>query len=273
MKKAGNTIRGIIASILAAAFIVSGVPANSINVKAATKVDVSETTQVLNKKGNLVYKETGNNTVTITPGSFAKNVLSVTINDEDAKIKNIKCNKKLKYKRTYVSFDEQNDRVTYRFSFYTTAARRYKFKFSVDNQEYFAIINAATPVAKATFKGQELSTKPGFLGNSNYVTELAKGKFNVTMSNNYVLTSIQVGKYKNVTTGDITEPTLYWTTIQNNKKVVLSNERQVVVHDNKNTSENSMFATTIIRVNYKYVKSNTTGCVDYYFNRIVDTDN
>ncbi|WP_029321505.1 hypothetical protein [Butyrivibrio sp. AE3004] len=273
MKKVGRSLKGIIASILAAAFIVGGVPANSISVNAASKVDISETTQVINKKGNLVYKETGNSMVTITPGSFAKNVLSVTINDEDAKIKNIKCSSKLRYKKTYRHIDEESDKVTYRFSFYTKEAKLYKFKFHVDDQEYVIFINATTPIAKATYAGHELSTKPGFLGSTNYVTDLSKGKINVTMSKNYVLTSIEVGKYKNVSAGNIVEPTLYWTQVKNNKKVVLSGEKQVVVHDNKNTSEDSMYSTTIIRVNYKYLKNNTTGCVDYYFNRIVDTDN
>ena len=93
------------------------------------------------------------------------------------------------------------------------------------------------------------------------------------MGNNYSLESIQVGKYKNVTTNGKTEPVLYWEQIKNNKKVVLSTQKQVIDEDSHDTVENSMYSTTIIRVNYKYNKNGSTGCVDYYFNKIVDSDN
>lgn len=264
-----------IASALAAAFILTAMPTNSLSVKAATKVEISETAPAVNRKGEVIYKDTGNKMVTITPGSFARNVLSVTINDSYAKIKNIKCAKKLKYKLSRKEYDDKNDSVIYRFSFYTknTPKRLFNFKFTVDGQQYSVFVNATSPVEKATFGNQLLSTKSG-LGSSNYVTDMSKGKIKVKMGNGYSLESIQVGKYKNSTTKDgKTEPVLYWTQIKNNKKVILSNERQVIDTDGHDITEESMYSTTIIRVNYKYQKNGTTGCVDYYFNRIVDADN
>ena len=272
MRKGIKNLKGILASVLAAAFIVSSVPASSITANAATKVDISETTQALNKRGALIYKETGNSMVTITPGTYAKNVLTVTVNDEDARIKNIKCNKKLRYKKSYKKYDDDNGKVIYRFSFFTKTSKLYKFRFTVDGQEYGIYINATTPVEKATFAGQELSTKTG-LGTVNYVTELAKGKFNVKMSKSYALESIQIGRYKNNGKGNNVEPVLYWTNSKNNKTVKLSGEKQVSVSDNGDVTEESMYSTTILRVNYKYLKNNTTGCIDYYLNRIVDADN
>ncbi|WP_026660267.1 hypothetical protein [Butyrivibrio sp. AC2005] len=275
MKKMGiNILKKVLASALAAAFIVSAVPANTIPVKAATKVEIDETTQAIGKKGKIVYKETGNKIVTITPGSYAKNVLSITVSDADAKIKNIKCAKKLKYKLSRVEYDSNTDKIIYRFSFYTKTAPKklFKFKFTVNGENYFAYINAISPIAKATFGNQELSTKYG-LGSQNYVTDLSKGKIKVTMSDNYSLESIQVGKYKNVSNGKDTEPVLYWETAKNNKKVILSSERQVIDTNEHDTKEESMYATTIIRVNYKYLKNGSTGSVDYYFNRIVNADN
>ena len=272
MRKGMNYLRGILASVLTAAFIVSAVPASSITANAAVKVDIAETTQALNKRGALIYKETGNSMVTITPGTYAKNVLTVSVNDEDAKIKNIKCNKQLRYKKSYKKYDDENGKVIYRFSFYTKTSKLYKFRFTVDGQEYGIYINATTPVEQATFANQDLSTKAG-LGTQNYVTDLTKGKFSVKMSKRYSLESIQVGRYKNAGSGKNVEPVLYWTTIKNNKKIALSGEKQVSVSDNGDVTEESMYATTIIRVNYRYLKNNTTGCVDYYLNRIVDADN
>ena len=272
MKKGMKWAKGIIASVLAAAFIVSAVPANTLTAKAATKVTVDETVQQVTKRGTLVYKETGNTNVTITPGILAKNILSITINDQDLAPKNIKCSKKLRYKRTYKEYDDKHDTVTYRYSFYTTTQKRFKFRFTVDGTEYSVFVNSKTPVAKATFAGRELSTKFGF-GTSNYITDITKGRFNVTMSKNYALESIQVGKYKNVTDAATKEvrPVLYWKNIANNKNVKVSGERQV--SEDKSLVEDSMYATTILRVNYRYLKNNTTGRVDYYINRIVDTDN
>ncbi|WP_022760060.1 MULTISPECIES: hypothetical protein [unclassified Butyrivibrio] len=271
MIKGVKYLKKFIVSALAAAFIISAVPTTAVTVNAATKVDVNETTQVLSKRGVLVYKATGNSMVTITPGVYAKNVLSVTINDEDAKIKNIKCSSKLRYKLTYREYEDKTDSVTYRFSFFTKTAKRYKFKFKVDDQEYSIFINATTPVARATFAGQDLSTKYG-LGTVNYVTELSKGKFAVQMGKGYTLESVQVGRYKNVTNeSKEVHPTLYWTTSANNKTIKLSGEKQV--SEDRDILESSMYATTIIRVNYRYTKNNTTGCVDYYLNKIVDSDN
>ena len=271
MRKGIKNLKGILASVLVAAFVVTAVPASTITANAA-KVDVSETTQALNKRGSLIYKETGNSMVTITPGTYAKNVLTVSINDEDAKIKNIKCNKKLRYKKSYKKYDDENGKTIYRFSFYTNTSKLYKFRFTVDGQEYSIYINATTPVQSATFAGQSLSTKAG-LGTSNYVTDLSKGKFNVKMSKNYALESIQVGRYKNTGSGKNIEPVLYWSNIKNNKNVNLSGEKQVSVSDNGDITEESMYSTTILRVNYRYLKNNTTGCIDYYLNRIVDADN
>ncbi|WP_408071071.1 hypothetical protein [Butyrivibrio sp. JL13D10] len=273
MKNKGISIaKKFIASVLAAAFIVGAAPTTNISVKAAAKVDISETVQALNKRGALIYKETGNSMITITPGTYAKNVLTVAINDEDAKIKNIKCNKKLRYKRTFKKYDDENGKVVYRFSFYTQKSKLYNFKFTVDGQEYRALINATTPVEKATFAGKELSTKIG-LGTQNYITDLKNGKINVKMSKNYALESIQIGKYRNNGSGNKVEPVLYWTPSKNNKKVNLSGEKQVTVAENGDVTEESMYSTTIIRINYKYLKNNTTGSVDYYLNRIVDYDN
>ena len=271
MKRGIKNLKGILASVLAATFIVTVVPVSSISANAA-KVDISETTQAINKRGALIYKETGNSMVTITPGTYAKNVLTVAINDEDGKIKNIKCNKKLRYKKSYRKYDDENGKTIYRFSFFTKESKLYKFKFNVDGQDYSVYINATTPVEKATFAGIDLSTKSG-LGTSNYVTDLKSGKFNVKMSKNYALESIQVGKYKNSGSGNKVEPVLYWTSVKNNKKVQLSGEKQVTVYEDGDVTEDSMYSTTILRVNYKYLKNNTTGCVDYYLNRIVDDDN
>ncbi len=275
MKIKGTKIfKKVIASALAAAFIVCAVPANTVSVKAATKVEISETTQALNKRGKVIYKDTGNKMVTITPGTFAKNVLSVAINDQNAKIKNIKCAKKLKYKLSRIEYDDTTDKIIYRFSFYTknTPKRLFNFKFTVNGEPYSVFINATSPIEKATFGNQELSTKHG-LGSTNFVTDMSKGKIKVKMGNNYSLDSIQVGKYKNVTTNGKTEPVLYWEQIKNNKKVVLSTQKQVIDEDSHDTVENSMYSTTIIRVNYKYNKNGSTGSVDYYFNKIVDSDN
>ncbi|MCR5656448.1 MAG: hypothetical protein K6G06_03195 [Butyrivibrio sp.] len=267
----GFSLKKLCAAVLVAASLLTVVPVNSLTAKAATTVDYYETTQV-NKNGTLKYKSTGNKMVTITAGSYAKNALTIELDDSDKKIKNIKCSKQLKYKRTYKKYSDSDDKVIYRYSFYTTKTKRFSFIFTVDGQEYKVIINSATPVAKATFAGKELSTKYG-LGSASYVTDMKKGKFNVTMSKKFVLESIQVGKYRNVTIGKAVEPTLYWTDTKNNKKVTLSSEPQVVESSDKDTFEESMYSTTIIRVNYRYVKDNSRGCVDYYFNRIVDTDN
>ena len=272
MKRGMKNIKGIIASVLAAAFIVSVAPVSSVTVNAAAKVDISETTQAINKRGALIYKETGNSMVTITPGTYAKNVLTVSINDEDGKIKNIKCNKKLRYKKSYRKYDDQNGKTIYRFSFYTKESKLYKFRFNVDGQEYGIYINATTPVERATFAGHDLSTKAG-LGTSNYVTDLKSGKFNVKMSKNYAIESLQVGKYKNAGSGNKVEPVLYWQNVKNNKKINLSGEKQVTVYEDGDVTEDSMYSTTILRVNYRYLKNNSTGCVDYYLNRIVDDDN
>lgn len=272
--KGTKILKKVVASALAAAFILCAVPTSSITARAAVKVDISETTQALNKRGKLVYKETGNKMVTITPGTYAKNVLSIAINDQNAKVKNIKCAKKLKYKLSRIEYDDNTDKIIYRFSFYTskTPKRLFNFKFTVNGEPYSVFINATSPIEKATFGNQELSTRTG-LGTANYVTDLSKGKIKVKMGNNYSLESIQVGKYKNVTTNGKTEPVLYWTQIKNNKKVILSTQKQVIDEDSHDIVENSMYATTIIRVNYKYNKNGNTGSVDYYLNKIVDADN
>jgi len=267
-----KNLRGIVAAFLVAASVVCAVPANSLTAHAALKVDIAETTQIINKRGGIGYKETGNSMVTITPGTYAKNVLTISINDEDAKIKNEKCSKNLKFKKSYKKYDDDNSKVIYRYSFYTNKSKLFKFKFTVDGQQYTTYINSTTPVQKATFAGKELSTKFG-LGTYSYITDLKKGKFKVNMSKGYNLESIQVGKYKNTKNGNTVEPVLYWTTIKNNKKVSLSGEKQVTESSDGEVFEDSMYATTVLRVNYRYTKNNTTGCVDYYLNRIVDFDN
>jgi hypothetical protein len=286
--KGMKLLKGTLAAVLAATFIVSGIPATSIKADASVttyssngvKVEYYEVAQSLTKKGSIAYKDTGNNYVTITPGLYAKNVLEVKISDSDAKIRNVSCKRDLRYKKTSKIVDEKEDTVTYRFSFYTTKEKRYTFKFSVRGSNYEVKdcqikINSASPVKKATFGNSVLSTKAGMLGSLNYVTDAKKGKLKVEMNKGYTLNSIMVGKYRNEkdASGN-NQPVLYWTQHKNGKKVTLSEEMQVTDYEDSNTTvtESSMYATTVIRVNYTY-KDGKTGSIDYYLNKIVDTDN
>lgn len=278
-----------IAAVLAAAFIVSGNPTGTIEAKASydafvddgVKVEVREVTQALNKRGNVMYKDTGKDVskdyITLTPGFFAKNVLEVKISSDEKKykIRNISCSRNLKYNKTATIYDYNNDSVTYRFSFYPMKEKKYNFKFTVNGKEFKVKFNATTPVNKITFGNATLSTKTGMLGSLNSVTDATKGKVKVKMNKGYTLESIQIGRYKNVTDKDTKniEPVLYFENHKNGKTLKLSESVQTTREEDKDGEyiENSLYATTIIRVNYVF--KGTKGYVDYYLNKIVNDDN
>lgn len=274
-----KNLRGIVAAFLVAASVVCAVPANTLTAEAAS-VHTYEYKTALNEDGEVVDASTPTEIIYIKPGVYNRNVLQVKVMGDDMEdslnhiIKSISCSKTLRYKITYRNMNNKGTVATFRFSFYTKKQKIYNFKFRVDGIQYKVKINSQQPVKEIKFGNQLLTNTSDALGSYNCITELKKGKVSVKMNSQYSMTSLQVGRYKNVKNGSNTTATLYWETIKNNKKVKLSNERQVTTFEGSNgfkaTKEESMVATTIIRVNYKNNKTGVTGYVDYYLNRLLD---
>ncbi len=267
MRNGRLTIKGLIAALLMASFVIGIFNFNPILSKAFT-VSYHESKLYTDTDGSTSWGTTGSQIVYIYPGDLYKNALTVTINDADQKIRNIKCSKDLRYKRSYLKRDYVKNKTTYYFSFYTTKEKIFNFKFKVDSVEYCVKVVSMQPIKSAMFGDKQLSTNSHSLGSENYVTTLKKGKVKIKMNSKYTMTALKVGRYSNNKTG---EPTLYWTDFANNTKLTLSDERQVTTSDT--ITEESMMATTILRVEYVNKKTNVPGSVNYYFNRIVNYDN
>ena len=269
MKKGMFTLKGAMTALFVAAFfMLLGSSFGAVKAEAAVSIKYKPSVDAT-KYTNYV----ADNIVNLKTLEYNRDMIQIRLIDTtDVKLKSISCG--VRYKLTYKEIDSERDDYTYRYSFYSKKNNKNAtFSFVVDGKTYTVKLFASKyqPVKKATFGKETLSTDSGKLGNTNYITNLSKGRFKVEMNTGYLLTSIQVGRFKNSDDATVT-----WKEVKNNKVINLSSvcpETDDESNSSRKITTYSMVSPTILRINYKIKSTGSVGYIDYVLNRYVDADN